>query len=172
MMPAPQVAPPGTLLLESWALPLLLLHGVLGLTAAFASTHHAVFAVLLARGQKRFAQVARFGRIAPLAVGLQLLVGMALYPTYRVRIRAAHFDPHAPLLSQLFDFKEHLAALSLALLLSAVLLGRSLVRAQGTPIPASHLRTLAALSCAAAALVWGAALLGLFVTARHPVGMP
>lgn len=172
MMPAPQLALPDALFLEPWAVPLLLLHAVLGFTAAFASTHHAVYAVLLARGQKRAAQLLRFGRLAPLAVGLQLLAGMALYPTYRVRIRAAHFDLHAPLLSQLFDFKEHLAALSFPFLVAAVLLGRSLARTQGTPQDVSHLRTLAALACAAAALVWGAALLGLFVTARHPVGFP
>ena len=171
-MPSPQTALPGALFLEGFAIPLLLAHAVIGFTAVGATTHHAVYALLLARGQKRWAQLARFGRLAPLAVGLQILLGMALYPTYRVRIRALHFDPHAPLVSQLFDFKEHAAALSFALLIGALLLGRSLAGAQATPLPAAQVRTLAALSCSAAALVWTAALLGLLVTARHPVGMP
>lgn len=170
MIPAP-TAPEGALLLEYFAIPLLLAHAVLGFTAVGATTHHAVYSVLLARGQKRFAQLARFGIIAPLAVLTQVVLGMVLYPTYRVRIRAVHFDPHAPLYTQLFDFKEHLAALSVPLLLSAVLIARLLAREPFPPAPALT-RTLAALSCSAALLVWGAALLGLFITARHPVGMP
>ena len=78
---------------------------------------------------------------------------------------AADFDRHAPVLSALFDFKEHLAALSLALVLGAALAGRAAAReAQPPRWP------LAALSCAGAGLLWIAALLGLYVTARHPVG--
>ena len=45
-------------------------------------------------------------------------------------------------------------------------------RALPADAPAAESRALAALSGCGAALVWAAALIGLYVTARHPVGTP
>jgi hypothetical protein len=168
----PLEAAPGSLLLEAFARPLLLLHATLGFTAVGATTHHAVYSWLSARGQRRTAALLRFGWIAPTAVVSQVLLGLVLYPTYRVRVRALHFDHEAPLVSQLFDFKEHLAALSVVLVLGAALVGR-LREGDGSSPPAQQVaKATAALSITGAGLVWGAALLGLWVTAMRPVGMP
>ncbi|MBS2024449.1 MAG: hypothetical protein JST92_18775 [Deltaproteobacteria bacterium] len=169
MSPGP-IPPAGTLAFESASVGMLVVHAVLGFTSVGASTHHAVYSVLIARGQKRFAQLRRFSLIAPAAVITQVLLGMALYPTYRVRVRAADFDLHAPVLTQLFDLKEHLAALSVPLLLGAVLLGRTLT--QDPPPPPATPKVLATLSVTAAAFIWTTALIGSYITARHPVGMP
>jgi hypothetical protein len=95
---------------------------------------------------------------------VQSALGLLLYPAYRIEVRAADFDRHAPFVAALFDLKEHLGALSLALVVAAALAGRR-------PQEGSARISVAALSCTGAALVWAAALLGLYVTGRHPVGM-
>ena len=172
LSPAPGAA---QLFLEPAARTLLLLHAMVGFTALFSCTHHAVYALLSLRGPTRAPQMMRFGWIAPTALGVQILLGLLLYPTYRVRVRAEHFDRENLLaLSQLFDFKEHSAALALPLCLAAALVGRALARdrsleaVQRTQVA----RGVAALSLTGAALVWSAALIGLYITMRHPVGMP
>ena len=149
---------------EGAARALLLLHAVLGFTAVFAGTHHAVHAVLAALGRPQGRALRRFGWIAPLAVVAQALCGLALYPVYRVRVRAADLERSAPFVVQLFDFKEHLAALALVLVIAAALAGRSSADA-----PAQTRWPVAALSATGAAFLWVAAVIGLYVTARHPV---
>jgi hypothetical protein len=139
---------------------LLIWHALLGFTAAFAATHHAVHALLAALGREQRSALRRFGWIAPAAVVAQAACGLAIYPAYRVRVRAADFDLHAPAVAQLFDFKEHLAALALALVVGAALAGR---REEEPRWP------LAAVSCTGAAFLWVATVIGLYVTARHPL---
>ena len=152
------------ILFERAARTLLLLHAVLGFAAVFAGTHHAAHAVLAALGRAQTRALRRFGWIAPAAVLAQALCGLALYPVYRVRVRAADLERSAPIAVQLFDFKEHLAALALALVIGAALAAR---RPDETAPQARW--PIAALSCTGAAFLWTAALIGLYVTARHPV---
>ncbi len=155
----------GGVIFESSARPLLLAHAVFAFAALFASTHHAAHAVLSALGRLQQRELRRFGWIAPLCLIAQALLGLALYPTYRVRVRAPDFDRTAPFVSQLFDFKEHLAALALALVIGAAFAGAR----QGRDQPRPQRWTLATLSLGGAALLWTATLIGLYVTARHPV---
>ena len=100
-----------------------------------------------------------------------MLLGLLLYPNYRVRVRSAHLDHEAPLVVQLFDFKEHLAALALALVVGAALTGRLTPPAEAS-LAGKVAGATAALSITGAALVWAVALIGLYVTSIHPVGMP
>ncbi len=152
-----------TVLFEGAARTLLLLHAVLGFTAVFAGTHHAAHAVLSALGRQQARALQRFAWIAPLAVVAQALCGLAIYPVYRVRVRAADLERSAPAVVQLFDFKEHLSALALVLVIAAALSGRESVESPPARWP------VAALSCTGAAFLWTAAIIGLYVTARHPV---
>ena len=149
---------------EGAARTLLILHAVLGFAAVFAASHHAAHAVLAALGKPQARALQRFGWIAPAAVVAQALCGLALYPVYRVRVRAADLERNAPFVVQLFDFKEHLAALALALVIAAALAGRNSAEA-----PAQVRWPVAALSSTGAAFLWAAAIIGLYVTARHPV---
>ena len=103
----------------------------------------------------------RFGWIVPAAAVAQAVAGLLLYPAYRIRVRAAH--PEANAVVQLFELKEHLAALSLALVVAAALAGR----ARNAPREARW--TIAALSSVGAAFLWIAAIAGLYVTAEHPL---
>jgi hypothetical protein len=157
-----------TVLLEGSARTLLLLHAVLGFTAVFTTTHHAVSAFLAALGRPVQRQLRRFGWMAPASLVAQAVFGLLLYPVYRVRVRFADLERSAPAVVQLFDLKEHLSALALALVLGASFAGRALP----ADAPAAESRAVAALSGGGAALVWAAALIGLYVTARHPVGAP
>ena len=79
-----------------------------------------------------------------------------------MRVRAADLERSAPFVVQLFDFKEHLSALALALVIAAALAGQK-EQAAGARWP------VAALSCTGAAFLWTAAIIGLYVSARHPV---
>jgi len=140
---------------------LLILHAVLGFTAVMAGTHHAAHAVLAALDRPQARALRRFGWIAPAAVIAQAACGLALYPAYRVRVRAA--DQSAPVVVQLFDLKEHLAALALVLVIGAALAGRAEDAGKQTRWP------VAALSCTGALFLWVATVVGLYVTARHSV---
>jgi len=142
--------------------PLLLAHAVLAFAALFAATHHAAYAVLAAIGRPRTRALKRFMWIAPAAMLAQAGVGLAIYPAYRVRVRALDFDRYAPALARLFELKEHLAALAIALVIGASLAG-------GIDRAAEARWPVAAISCTAAAFLWAAALIGLYVTASHPL---
>jgi cytochrome bd-type quinol oxidase subunit 2 len=152
------------MIFESIARPMLVVHAVVGFTTVFSTTHHAAYAVLSALGRQNQRALRRFGWIAPSALVVQVLLGLALYPSYRIRVRAADFDHNAPFFTQLFDFKEHLAALSLSLVIAAALAARV------KESPSRETRwSIAALSGTGALFVWTAAVIGLCVTAKHPV---
>src|SRR5207245_10937992 len=127
--------------------------------------HPAAHAVLASLGRPQMRALRRFAWIAPLAVIAQALCGLAIYPLYRVRVRAEVLERVAPAVVQWFDFKEHLAALALALVIGAALAGRSL----DPETPREHRWPVAALSCTGAAFLWAAAIIGLYVTARQPL---
>jgi len=140
---------------------LLLAHAVLGFAAVFAGTHQAAHAVVSAMGRPQRRALRRFALLAPAAVMAQAVCGLAIYPAYRMRVRA-NLDLHAPVVAQLFELKEHLAALALALVIAASVAGGFDQRPEARwPI--------AALSCFGSALLWAAAIIGLYVTARHPL---
>lgn len=151
-----------TVLFEGSARALLALHAIAGFAAVFAGTLHAAHAVFSALGREQARALRRLGWIAPAAVIAQMALGLAIYPVYRVRVRAADLERSAPFVVQLFDFKEHLSALALALVLAAALSGRS-------PQHPPARWPLAALSCTGAAFLWIAAFIGIYVTARHAI---
>ena len=141
---------------------LLIAHAVLGFAALFAATHHAAHALFAALGRPRPRALRRFGAIAPAMLLAAVAFGLAIYPAYALRVRAPDFDLYAPAAARLFDFKEHLAALALALVLGASIAGRLDRRPEARwPI--------AALSCSGAAFLWAVSIIGLYVTARHPL---
>ena len=139
---------------------LLIAHAVFAFCALFASTHHAVHALLAARGRQQIAALRRFGWIAPLCLAAQTATGLLLYPAYRVDVRGAFLDRVAPHVSQWFDFKEHLGALAIPLVLASAVMGRPRERDDNGPR-----WPLAAISSTGAAFLWAATLIGLYVAA-------
>jgi hypothetical protein len=154
-----------TVLFEGAARALLITHAVLGFTAVLASTHHATHAVLATMGRPQVRPLQRFAWIAPLAVIAQAISGLAIYPVYRVRVRAAVLEKTAPMVVQWFDFKEHLSALALALVIAAALAGRGM----DPDTPRDQRWPVAALSGTGAAFLWAATLIGLYVTSHKPL---
>ena len=157
--------------LEGFARPTLILHAILGVTAVGAATHLAVYALFALRGRAG-SGLRRFAWLAPALAVPQFAVGLCLYPVYRLRVRVEDFDKNAPFVAQLFDLKEHLAAIGLALLIAAAVLARIVSRRTSEGGRSDFAPALAAVSGSSAALLWAVAILGLYVTARHPVGMP
>jgi hypothetical protein len=92
-----------------------------------------------------------------------------------VRVASEKFEQQGnQWLPELFDFKEHAAALSLAFMIGAALVGRSVSRddSLSKAEKTSVVRGVAALSVTGAAFVWAALLIGLYITAHQPVGHP
>jgi hypothetical protein len=141
---------------------LLVVHAVLGATTVGVLTHLAVFAFTARRGGDASRRaLSRVGALVPLVVLPQLALGLAIYPAYKVGVRLAWLDAHAPWAAMLFELKEHAAALVLPLALAAGFLAR---RPAG-PGPATF-----PLALAAAALAWGVALAGFYVTSVRGLG--
>jgi hypothetical protein len=154
------------ILLERWAGPLLLAHGALALAAVAGATSHAWYLVRSARGAEVGPPLRLLGIALPTAFAAQMALGLVLYPVYRVRVRFAVLEGAAPHVARLFELKEHLAALSFALVVAAALAGRRAAVREKSAVEAA----LAALSASGAALAWAAALLGIYVTANRAVG--
>lgn len=110
---------------EPFARPLLVVHAVLAFATAGAVTHDLVFLRIALRRGGRFVAVHRL--FTHLAVALALLtgaVGGLVYPTYRVRVRAEFLEARHPAVPFVFDLKENLGAVAVAVLLAYVFLLR------------------------------------------------
>ena len=84
------------MIFESWARALLVLHAVLAGVLLGASTHQLLWCRHYLRG--RFPRVEaerRTAQVTGVAFALSFVVGAALYPTYKVRVRVEYFDSSA-----------------------------------------------------------------------------
>ncbi len=103
------------IILEPYAKALLLAHALASIILAGSSGHLAWEAVHLLRGRPRNVWLALVhARVSFGAFVATYLLGVATYPTYRVRVRFEHFDAEAPWATNLFDMKEMFAAFGLA----------------------------------------------------------
>jgi hypothetical protein len=78
---------------EGWARPLLIAHAVVGAATIAVTTHLVVWARRFPRGDYRRLSGVRW--LAVVGLGLYLVqfgLGNLLYPVYKVRVRAEHFD--------------------------------------------------------------------------------
>lgn len=103
---------------------LLILHALSAVVLGGSSVHQAVLAVRLLRGRQVAARLLRlYSLVAMIAYGATALSGSLLYPRYRYFVRALQLDRAAPWAVNLFDFKENLATLGLALAVGTWLIG-------------------------------------------------
>ena len=111
-------------ILAQAAKPLLVLHALTAMALLGATTHLVIVKALRWRGRPKERLEALYSRlIAPLFVGAFIL-GLAMYPHFRVDVRARFLDSQQPWASNLFDFKEHMAALGLPLAVALFFLAR------------------------------------------------
>jgi hypothetical protein len=152
---------------------LLILHAVIGAATVAVSTHLALWSVRLARGQTGRRRGVRW--FAAVELGLyvtQFALGNVMYPTYKVRVRAAYFDlPGSTLhgVARVFDIKEHWIALGLPLAVCACVLAfiwepKEHGRLGGTLLASS---AIGVSTCA-----WLGGLVGLYVTSFRSLASP
>lgn len=117
--------------MEGYARPLLILHALLAGGVVGLLTHHALWVMKSQAHVPRIRHQSRiFIRYGALATLLQLVLGLVIYPVYRVRVREALLDVMVNGLyptrwiSSVFDLKEHLSSLLLALVVALVVSDR------------------------------------------------
>lgn len=108
-----------SLFLENYAPILKSLHGGIGILSLMALG----FGVYLIIKQRKIdwgsgLKVSLIGILAYLA---SFLLGLLIYPVFRIKVRAEYFDPQLPWLTGLFEIKEYVGAIGLFVAL--VLLG-------------------------------------------------
>ena len=99
------------------ARPMLLLHAVAGFAVLAISIHVLYFAFKggRQRGTGHRAKTIRYMGITwPLYLAA-LITGAIAYPAYKIDVREAYLDAHQPLLTGLFEVKEHWGAIGLLL---------------------------------------------------------
>lgn len=94
-----------------------MLHALVAMALLGSTTHLVVVKVQRWRGKpnERLEQV--YARLIAPLFGAAFFLGLVLYPHFRVAVRAGYLDASQPWASNLFDLKEHLAALGLPLAL-------------------------------------------------------
>jgi hypothetical protein len=100
---------------ESIVRPLLVLHAVMAIVLLGSVGHLGYESLWYLLGRARNVWLgtvhARVGFVLYVA---NFLLGLAVYPTFRVRVRHDYFDAHLPWATNLFDTKEIFAAFGLA----------------------------------------------------------
>lgn len=80
-------------LFEQYAAALLTMHAIFALMTVALSTHLVFWLRKTLRGQSgKRRSLVRFAWLSAAAYGITILLGLALYPTYRVRVRAEYLD--------------------------------------------------------------------------------
>jgi hypothetical protein len=146
---------------------LLVLHAAGSVVLIGAATHHALEMRHYLRG--RFGRVAIekiYAKVVGAAYAITFALGALLYPTYRVRVRAAYLDCHAPFYAGLFDVKEVFASLALLVALGVGALGVTLRPAEERWL----MPVLAAMSFIVCAVVWLNVIAGLLVVSVRGIG--
>jgi hypothetical protein len=112
-------------------LTLLVLHGIVAVLLIGAVTHQAVALWLPARRPVRgwwhalgAVHPERYVRAVVVLYLATVTLGMVLYPSFRVDVRAAYLDAHRPWATGIFELKEHAVAVGLALLPAYALVWR------------------------------------------------
>jgi hypothetical protein len=154
---------------QRWAGPLLLLHAIAAAVLVAASTHQVLYS---ARYLRHAFDGARRERRLALAVGVAFAacfaLGLLLYPTYRVHVRAALFDrPESHLLwvARLFDIKEMGMLLGLGVSTALATMARRL-HPVDLPLAAPLYVALSAILCLSS---WGALVAGLLTVSYRSV---
>jgi hypothetical protein len=88
------------MLFEESSLLLLVLHAIAGMACVALSTHLFLWLRRYFRGRASHSAVRRFALWTLVAYGLTMVLGLALYPTYRTQVRAAYFDNPSAIQSQ------------------------------------------------------------------------
>ena len=99
------------LFLENFASILKSLHGGIGILSLLALAF-GVYSIIIQRKIDWNAGL-KASLVGILAYVLSFILGLLIYPVFRVRVRAEYFDPKLPWLTGLFEIKEYVGAIGL-----------------------------------------------------------
>ena len=99
------------LFLENYAPVLKSLHGGLGIIS-LVSLGFGVY-LIIKRAKIDWSSGLKSALIGILAYLASFLLGLLIYPVFRIKVRAEYFDLKLPWLTGLFEIKEYLAAIGL-----------------------------------------------------------
>ncbi|HJZ86529.1 MAG TPA: hypothetical protein VKN99_15215 [Polyangia bacterium] len=155
---------------QEWARPLLVVHALSAAVLVASATHHLIWCRGYLRGRfGRVAQERLFAAVAALAYAVTFSLGLLLYPTYKLHVRAEYLDRADVGLSwvaRLFDVKEMWMLVGVAIAGGLFYLSRR-AHPRDQPRVAPLYLGLSVLLCLS---VWGAALMGLTVVSYRGVG--
>jgi hypothetical protein len=184
------------LVFERVAVLLVVVHGVAAAVLAGAATHLARATLGRLRGRPAWPRESLLAAVTGLTYVLVFGLGLMLYPTYRVRVRAEYLDaprmvaaeagtrarlraeatkrpvpvlgppPRLGHVARLFDIKEHWTALGLPVALGLLLLRRR----AGADATRPLLRLYAGAATAVTAVAWLAAVIGLYTASQRAIG--
>jgi amino acid permease len=108
-----------SLFLENYASLLKSLHGGIGILSLF-TLGFGVYLIIKRRAID-WSSGLKSSLIGILAYLFSFVLGLLIYPVFRVKVRAEYFDPKIPWATGLFEIKEYVGAIGL--LIAFVLLG-------------------------------------------------
>ena len=96
---------------------LMLVHAGASIALVGATTHNGILAFSHLRGgQQKSALQRRYVSWMFWLFLLTFVIGLLIYPAYRVHVRAEYFDLQLPFATRLFEIKEHWLAIALGIL--------------------------------------------------------
>jgi hypothetical protein len=153
-------APMPSLFLAAFARLIVVLHAATAIVLVGAATHHAVVSLGYLRGTFKVRLARIYAATVAVAWLVTFVLGLVAYPTFRYAVRALYMDRYEPWASNLFDIKEHLAALGIPIVLGVFALSRVVEPKADRGLA----RAYAALTCMVAAIVWFDVVSGLVIT--------
>jgi hypothetical protein len=155
---------------------MLILHAVVGAALVGAATHLVVWTWgFWRRKTARARGVRRFAWIVVALFAANLLLGLLIYPVYKIRVRSEYLDepaaaePHyqqTVKVARWFDVKEHVIALGFAVALGLLwMVSAWNPKRDGDAIAP----VIAGLAMVTAATTWFAAIVGLLVTSYRAI---
>lgn len=154
-----------SILFQSQARGLVLLHAASAIVLIGAATHSAIVTVGALRGRARPRLARIYASVVAVAYVVTMGLGALAYPTYRYRVRGLYFDRYAIWASNLFDIKENFASLGLPLVLGALILRR----ASDPDADRRLLPAFAFMVFISTAIVWFDVISGLIITLEKAV---
>lgn len=145
---------------------LLVLHAAAAIALIGSATHGAVLAVRNLLGLAPRPKLQRtYASVTAVAYLVCFVLGLVIYPAFRVDVRAAYFDPQLPLATGFFEVKEHWLGVGLLALGVFWPLSRRIDLRSDTP----EVWAFSILAITLGVVVWFATFTGLGLVALKPV---
>lgn len=143
-----------------------MIHAIMAITMLGAATHNGVLSIGMLRGKPGNQKLQHiYATVVFVTYVINYLIGLVMYPTFRVSVRAAYLDANVPMATGFFEVKEHWLALGLALLFWYYPYSWYARKLPPDKVPLLY----PTVGIVLALLIWAAALTGLFLVALRSI---